>query len=177
MKTSILTSILSVGCFLISPALALVGSISAPTTVLHPGHKFTVTFHTSLYIQNNLQFYALFGIWPSPGLGESYLGIPIPAVGPVPGADGGLGLGNFRVAPSGKGKLGIDVGGIDLWEATLANTGSKAYNVTLRLPVDLTTPGNRTTNYTLQTGVLGTVGASGLTTLSFHNTTIRIKSP
>ncbi|KAF8324186.1 uncharacterized protein EI90DRAFT_2365268 [Cantharellus anzutake] len=160
MKTSILTSILSVGFFfLISPALALVGSISAPTTVLHPGHKFTVTFHTSLYIQNNLQFYALFGIWPSPGLGESYLGIPIPAVGPVPGADGGLGLGNFRVGPSGKGKLGIDVGGIDL------------------LPVDLTTPGNRTTNYTLQTGVLGTVGASGLTTLSFHNTTIRIKSP
>ncbi|KAF8318549.1 uncharacterized protein EI90DRAFT_3083408 [Cantharellus anzutake] len=158
MKTSILTSILSVGCFLlISPALALVGSISAPTTVLHPGHKFTVTFHTSLYIQNNLQFYALFGIWPSPGLGESYLGIPIPAVGP--------------------GKLGIDVGGIDLWEATLANTGSKAFNVTLRLPVDLTTPGNRTTNYTLQMGVLGTVGASRLTTLSFHNTTIRIKSP
>src|SRR5258708_8284370 len=71
----------------IVPAYSLIDSISAPKTILHPGQNFTVTFHTSIYIQNNLQFYALFGIAPSPGYGQGSLGIPVPAVAPIPGAD------------------------------------------------------------------------------------------
>ncbi|KAF8324983.1 uncharacterized protein EI90DRAFT_2204021 [Cantharellus anzutake] len=179
MKIHCLTSALSlIFLLLISPTCALIDSISAPTKILHPGEKFIVTFHTSPFIQSNHQFYALFGIAPFPGLGVSFLGLPIPAVAPVPGADGGLGLRNLGSGPGGKGKLGIDIGGIDLWEANLGNIGSpRGFNVTLRLPVDLTTTKNRVTKFVLQTGVLGMVGASGLTTLSFFNTTIRTKSP
>ncbi|KAF8324986.1 uncharacterized protein EI90DRAFT_2204352 [Cantharellus anzutake] len=164
---------------LISQVQSLIHSISAPTKVLHPGERFIVTFHTTPYIQSNHQFYALFGIGSFPAPAVSFLGLPIPAVAPVPGADGGLGLRNLFSGPSGKGKAGIDIGGIDLWEANLGNVGSlKGFNVTLRLPVDLTLgTKNRVKKVVLQTGVLGMVGASGLTTLSFFNTTINIKSP
>jgi len=138
-----------------TPAYALISSISAPTTALHPGQKFVVTFHTVPYIQGNRQFYALFGVAPYPGLGESFLGLPVPAVGPTPGADGGA------------------EGGMDLYKAGLSNEGLGQYHITLRLPKSLATV--KTTKYTLQTGVLGNVGASGLTTLSFFNTTILVK--
>ena len=63
--------------------------ISSPLTlVLDPGQNFTVTFHTVDYIQNNLQFYSVFGVAPYPGFGESFLGTPVPVVAPHPGADG-----------------------------------------------------------------------------------------
>jgi len=141
----------------IVPAYSLIDSISAPKTILHPGQKFTVTFHTSIYIQNNLQFYALFGISPSPGYGQGSLGIPVPAVAPIPGADDKTD------------------GGIDLYRAGLSNNGLKNFDVTLSLPSSLVTQ-KKVTKYVLQTGVLGNVGASGLTTLTFFNTTISIKS-
>jgi len=140
------------------PAYSLISSISAPKATLHPGQNFTVTFHTSDFIQNNLQFYALFGISPSPGY-EGSLGIPVPAVAPIPGADDRTD------------------GGIDLYQAGLSNNnGLRNFNVTLSLPSGLVTPKENVTKYVLQTGVLGNVGASGLTTLTFYNTTISIKS-
>ncbi|KAF8324974.1 uncharacterized protein EI90DRAFT_3073946 [Cantharellus anzutake] len=171
MRTSTFTTSLSfVFLLLISPARSLIHSISAPTKILHPGEKFIVTFHTTPYIQSNLQFYALFGIAPFPGLGVSFLGLPIPAVAPVPGADGGLGLRNLFSGPSGKGKSGIDIGGIDLWEANLGNIGSpKGFNVTLRLPVDLSTTKNRVTKVVLQTGVLGNVCLGHLLVFAHHD--------
>jgi len=150
------TLFILLAALLIDPTHALVDSISAPKTVLHPGEKFNVTFHTSDYIQNNLQFYALFGVAVYPGLGESFLGLPVPAVGPTPGADGGTD------------------GGVDLFKAGFSNSGSKGFKVTLRLPASVSP--RKTTKYTLQTGVLGTVGASDLTTLTFFNTTIHVKS-
>jgi hypothetical protein len=43
-------------------ASAWIDSISAPTTPIAPGANFQVTFETSDYIQNNAQYYTLFGI-------------------------------------------------------------------------------------------------------------------
>ena len=120
-----------------TPVLALISSISVPKTVLHGGQDFIVTFHTENYIQGNRQFYALFGVAPYPGFGESFLGLPVPAVGPIPGADDGT------------------EGGVDLYRAGLSNEGLAQYHITLRLPKSLAPA--KTTKYTLQTGVLGTV--------------------
>jgi Nis1 family len=50
---------------LLTPTEAIITRISAPTTTLHPGHKFTVTFFTEDHIINNAQYYALFGVTPS----------------------------------------------------------------------------------------------------------------
>ncbi|KAF8318555.1 uncharacterized protein EI90DRAFT_3021010 [Cantharellus anzutake] len=62
-------------------------------------------------------------MWPSPRLGRVVLGgFLFRQFPPVPGADGGLGLGNARVGPSGTGKLGID-----LREATLANSTERLF--------------------------------------------------
>ncbi len=122
------------------PAYSLISSISAPKATLYPGQHFTVTFHTSDFIQNNLQFYALFGIAPSPGYGQGSLGIPVPAVAPIPGADDRTD------------------GGIDLYQAGLSNNnGFKDFNVTLSLPPAFVTPKQNVTKYVLQTGVLGNV--------------------
>src|SRR5258707_6891355 len=121
------------------PAYTLISSISAPKATLHQGQHFTVTFHTSDFIQNNLQFYALFGIAPSPGYGQGSLGIPVPAVAPIPGADDKTD------------------GGIDLYRAGLSNNGLKNFNVTLSLPSSLVTHKKKVTKYVLQTGVLGNV--------------------
>src|SRR5258708_9559821 len=126
----------------IVPAYSLIDSISGTKTILHPGQNFTVTFHTSIYIQNNLQFYALFGIAPSPGYGQGSLGIPVPAVAPIPGADDKTD------------------GGIDLYRAGLSNNGLKNFNVTLSLPSSLVTHKKKVTKYVLQTGVLGNVSGT-----------------
>ena len=129
--------ILVVITLFITPAYSLINSITAPTTVLHPGQNFTVTFHTVDYIQNNLQFYSVFGVAPYPGFGESFLGIPVPVVAPHPGADGGT------------------QGGVDLLVAGL-NSHLGKFNVTLNVPSSLGGT-NVTKKYTLQTGVLGNV--------------------
>ena len=130
--------VLLVTTVFITPAYSLVDSISAPTTVLHPGHDFTLTFHTSIFIQNNLQFYAVFGVSPYPGFLAS-LGTPVPVVGPHPGADGG------------------QQGGVDLFAAGFNSHLGNEFNVTLRLPSSLVTHKNEVTKYVLQTGVLGNV--------------------
>ena len=65
------------------------------------------------------------------------MGLPVPAVGPTPGADGGT------------------AGGVDLYKAGFSNSGSREFKVTVRLPHSLSP--RKTTKYTLQTGVLGTV--------------------
>ena len=65
------------------------------------------------------------------------MGLPVPAVGPTPGADGGT------------------AGGVDLYKAGFSNSGSGEFKVTLHLPDSLSH--SKATKYTLQTGVLGTV--------------------
>jgi len=79
--------------------------------------------------------------------------------------------------PGADGDIGKD-GGIDLFRAGLSRNGLKNFNVTLKLPSTGLVNGTRrqAKNYTLQSGVLGNVGASGLTTLTFYNTTIRIRN-
>jgi hypothetical protein len=56
--------VLAFSLLVAGPAQAIITSISAPTTKLHPGHKFNVTFHTSGHIINNAQYYTLFGVLP-----------------------------------------------------------------------------------------------------------------
>ncbi|KAF9512710.1 hypothetical protein BS47DRAFT_1486123 [Hydnum rufescens UP504] len=46
-------------------ANAYITGIAGPTHTLHPGQKFNVTFFTEDYIQNNVQYYAIFGIAPA----------------------------------------------------------------------------------------------------------------
>ncbi|KAF9517617.1 hypothetical protein BS47DRAFT_1389609 [Hydnum rufescens UP504] len=58
-------AILAVSLLNLTPTEAIITRISAPTTTLHPGHKFTVTFFTENHIINNAQYYALFGVTPS----------------------------------------------------------------------------------------------------------------
>ena len=108
-------------------AHALITGIAGPTHVLHPGNKFHVTFFTADYIQNNLQYYALFGISPGAGFPDPTL------LGYVLGS------------------------GSDLVLAGHSNTGNGAYNVTLNIPKPFGTPNGATTSYILKTAVLGTV--------------------
>ena len=127
-NTSSLSLIILLATLFINPTHTLVDSISAPKTVIHPGEKFTFTFHTSEYIPSNSM--------PS-SESQSHLGLPVPAVRPTPSADGGT------------------EGGVDLYKVGFSNLGSGEFKVTLRLPDSLSP--RKTTKYTLQTGVLGTV--------------------
>jgi len=52
------------------PSAARISGFTAPTQVLHPGQNFDVTFATQSFIQNNLQYYAIFGYT----LGAGYSG-------------------------------------------------------------------------------------------------------
>ncbi|KAF9514682.1 hypothetical protein BS47DRAFT_1342825 [Hydnum rufescens UP504] len=131
---------------LLSPqsANALITKIAGPTETLHPGQKFDVTFFTEDYIQNNLQYYAIFGVSPVGGYSEPNL------------------LGYL---------LGS---GSDLVLSGHSNTGTGAYNVTLTIPKPFSTPNGTTQSYFLKTAVLGTIGASGTALLLTFNTTISI---
>jgi hypothetical protein len=57
---------------MIQPASARIVSITAPKSPLHPGDLFNVTFHTEDFIQNDFQYYVIFGL-ARPELPESYL--------------------------------------------------------------------------------------------------------
>jgi Nis1 family len=150
---------------LLSPQLAhaFITRIAGPTQTLHPDQKFNVTFFTEDYIQNNLQYYAIFGVSPVGGYSEPNL------------------LGNL---------LGS---GSDLVLSGHSNTGYGTYNITLTIPKPFSTPNGTTQSYFLKTAVLGTVrcscrhrvactgsslaykiGASGTALLLTFNTTISI---
>jgi hypothetical protein len=59
------------------PSAAKITGFSAPSKVLNPGQHVTVTFYTEDFIDQNLQFYAAFGV--SPG----YYGVALGEYGPT----------------------------------------------------------------------------------------------
>lgn len=64
-KLSTTLSIISAAILSAAPASARIIGITAPTTPLTPGETFSVTFKTASFIQNNLQYYVVFGLAPS----------------------------------------------------------------------------------------------------------------
>jgi hypothetical protein len=65
-KTLITITALLFALLSVVPASAKIVGISATTKVLYPGEYFEVTFHTSDWIINVEEYYAVFGIEPEP---------------------------------------------------------------------------------------------------------------
>lgn len=108
-------------------AQAMISSFSAPTATLTPNQTFAVTFFTSNYIQNNAQYYAIFGLKPTS------LGLP-----PSDGLGPGPTLGN----------------GFDFVQNNVSVTGTGSFNVTLQIPADWD---SEVTAWTLTSAVMNTV--------------------
>ena len=130
----------------IDPTHAWIDHISASEEVLQPGDQFTLTFHTSEYIQHNTQFYALFAF-----KSLSCPGLPVPSL-PVPPV--------WDVAGE---------GGVDLYNAGFINTGKGVYDVTLRLPYSFP---RMTTKCTLHAFVMEAVSKKKPASSMFQSSTL-----
>ena len=113
-------------------SLARITGFTTPTATLHPGQKFNVTFITSNYITNNLQYYALFGLARG---AEAIDG----ALGPTP----------------------LGGNGLDLVTSGHSSQGTGAFNVSLQIPKPFNTLSGGTETYTVMAVVLGTVSTPG----------------
>lgn len=67
-------SLISAAILNTTPVSARITGITAPPTAFTPGQSFPVTFHTEDFIQNNSQYYVLFGLTQSSLYYESALG-------------------------------------------------------------------------------------------------------
>src|SRR5260221_11535522 len=116
-------------------AFGIITGIKAPTILLRPGHKFTVTFTTENHIIQNAQYYVVFGLNPG--------------TTPPPGTNVGE-----VVLTSKQG---------DLVEDDHSETGHGSFKVDVTLPKTFHTGSKKDEKFTLTTAILQTVSCSTAT--------------